>query len=86
MYIPEDIWGEIKSYLIVPYLKSLREFRTCVIPNLPKYIPLLIIPRKKLLFDSRLNKYLLIERKIEYMKIYNCNYSVVYCTQNNNKY
>ena len=86
MYIPEDIWRIIKLYLIVPYLKSLREFRTCVLPNLPRYIPLLIIPRKKLLFDSRLNKYILIERKIEYMKIYNCHYSVVYCTQNNNEY
>ena len=82
MYIPNDIWGEIKSYLIVPYLISLRKFRKKVLPTLPKYISLLIIPRKKLLFSSKLNKYILIERRIEYMKIYNCNYSVVYSNLN----
>jgi len=77
MYIIDSIWIYIKRFLFVPHYVALKNFRNIVLPTIPRYIQLLIIPRKKVIFCSNRNKFIILTKKIEYLRHMNCNYSVV---------
>ena len=83
MYIVEDIWIHIKSFIFVPHYLALKNFRKNVIPSIPKYISLLFIPRRVVCYCNKQKKYIFLRKNIEYLRYMKCNY--ILTTSNKNK-
>ena len=77
MYIIESLWIYIKSFIFLPYYKSLKNFRENVIPSIPRYIPLLFIPRRRVVYCNKTKKYLFLKKNIEYMRYMKCDYIII---------
>jgi len=76
IYIPDDVWSIIKKFIIIPNILAIKNFRKLVLPSLPKYIPLLFIPRRTVIYCSKRKIFLFFKKNIEYMKYMKTKYIV----------